>query len=124
MRILFDENKYGKIEYEVTVETEKFQKRHDKTTLTLTRHTRRLSDGKDFIQKKVEIIDMNSPTLFGDDKFANVYYSEDSDKIEIMRKLKASFMDRFDEQAPSDNCPEMVIANKIDELTKLLKKYT
>jgi len=51
-----------------------------------------------------------------------IYFSDLQTKLQLLKALDESYMDRFDEEAPTEDCQEMQISKKIAELSKLIEE--
>ena len=109
------------VSYEVTQEVKKVPRCHDKEVFTITRLVKREDD-----TVRIPIAEIKGTysvrLLRKDDITSHIYYSTEEHKIDCLVKMKESLMDRFYEDAPTKDCPEVKVCEKIDELISLIKK--
>ncbi len=105
----------------VKTETVKVPKCHDNIVHTLVQT---FSLGRTVEILKMSSHDMNVLKLLrSDDVYGVGYYGSLDDKIKLLQGLSGSYEDRFYETAPDADCPEMLIINKIKELSELINNY-
>lgn len=115
--------KNDRISYELVRTNTPVPRCHEREVFTVIRRIQANEYRSETVTPIIEILSTSDIKLLRkDDELNHVYYSDENHKIEILKKMKESLMDRFDETAPTSDCFEVNCCQEIDKLIHFIER--